>query len=180
MLARLASPVALAAAVAVTLVGCAQLAPEPSATPPEAEPTPAPSLSDEEMLTEARDTFDAFYATVDAQFAAARVSVRDLQEHATEPLAESFASEIEDFLATGETSRGVLEITAIELEERTVDGVSTTICTDGSGIETRDANGYVMPAGGLVAWEMDLVWTDDGRPLIAALEPVQDQGICGA
>lgn len=177
MLARLGSGLALAAVAALALVGCSP--PEPVATTPAAEPTVEPTLSDEEALRQAQATFDSFYQAVDAQFAAGQASPEALQEDATPELADSFASEIAAFLAEGEVSRGVLEITAIELEERTADRISTLMCTDASGIETTDAQGNVKPAGGLVAWSMELV-RDDGRLLIDTLDPVQDQGICGS
>ena len=173
MFQRLGGGAALVLA-AITLSGC---------TPPmleNSEPAPTATLTDHPPLTteQAQSTFEAFYATVDAQFAAGVASADALSEHATSDLAERWAGFIREDLAAGQVSRGVLEVTAIEAEEVVDGGIRVQLCTDGRNIVTTDPQGLRIPPSGLVAWSAEFEDSDSGL-LLSTLQPLQDQSICG-
>ncbi|WP_156905971.1 hypothetical protein [Agrococcus lahaulensis] len=173
MLRRLAGGAALVLA-AITLSGCTQPMPEVSEPAPTTTSTSQPPPTTEQ----AQSTFEAFYAAVDAQFAAGVASADALSEHATSDLAERWAGFIREDLAAGQVSRGVLEVTAIEAEEVVVDGIRVRLCTDGRNIVTTDPQGLRIPPSGLVAWSAEFEDSDSGL-LLANLQPLQDQSICG-
>lgn len=160
MLRRLTSGVALASMAALVLVGCA----------------PA-ERTDEEVLAEARTTFDGFFAAIDAANASGAIDPGDLEPYATPDIAAQWASDVQDTLDEGTISRGVLEIVDIRVLNRTDDTTSTEICTDGRGIETTLADGSVLEPSQFVAWSADFT-ARDGNLLLASLNPIQDQGIC--
>ncbi|WP_206448074.1 hypothetical protein [Agrococcus sp. KRD186] len=162
MLARLTSGIALASIAALVLVGC---------TPPEP--------SDDEVLAEARESFDSFYQTVDEQMAAGSASATDFEEYATRELAAQWAQDVQAVIDDGTTSRGVLEVVDLALVDRSDDRISTHLCTDGRNITTTHPDGSMQEPSGLVAWSATFVPRDDSsRLLLASLDPIQDQAIC--
>ena len=136
-------------------------------------------MTEEVLVLEASEAFTRFYQAIDEQFASGIASVEELSRHATPAVARTWADAIEASRDRGETSRGVLEITAIKVIEWTDPTLATVLCTDGAGIVTTDAQGLVMPASGLVAWSATFVrLIDEERFVVAGLEPVQDQSVC--
>ena len=164
MLRRLAAGVTLV--VALALAGC---------TPPE------PTLTDEQRIAQASDTFEGFYAVVDEQFAAGQASPAAFSQFATPELGSQWANDIQAALNAGTSSRGVLELTNVELRQRSVTGFTAALCTDGSGIEGTDATGTPIPPSGLLAWDAAFTDADDGsRVLLDQLEPSEDSAVCEA
>ena len=172
MLRRVTAGGMLLLLASAALVACGASDPQP--TPSTEAPSESPIVSAEQ----ARDTFEAFYSTVDAQFAAGSASAEALGEHATPDLAERWAGFIQEDLAEGQISRGVLEVTAIDQDHATSDSIRVRLCTDGRNIVTTDSRGLRIPPSGLVAWSAEFEQTNDGL-LLAVLEPLQDQSICG-
>lgn len=162
MLRRLGSGVALASIGALVLAGC---------TPP--EPT------EEDLLSDARETFDGFFQAIDEGNAEGAISSEDLEPYATPDLAAQWAADVQATIDAGTTSRGVLEVVDVRLVNRSSDQMSLELCTDGRGIETTLADGSTLEPSELVAWSAHYVavGTDDG-PLLSALDPIQDQEIC--
>lgn len=159
---------------AIVLSACGSPAPTPTEPSTTATPSHAQPLTAEQAVT----TFEAFYAAVDAQFAAGTVSVDELAAHATRDVAERWAGFIEEDLAAGQVSRGVLEVTAAEQDEVSADSIRVELCTDGQDIVTTDPQGLRIPPSGLVAWSAEFERGEDGL-LLSALQPTQDQSICG-
>ncbi|WP_092917394.1 hypothetical protein [Agrococcus baldri] len=162
MLARLTSGIALASIAALALVGC---------TPP--EPT------DEQILVEARETYDGFYRAIDDQMTAGRATGEDLEPYATSELATEWAGYVQTAIDAGTTSHGVPTIVDIELVEQSNEQVSTELCVDGRGIETTNEDGSTTAPSELVAWSATFTRQADGPSLqIAGLAPIQDQTVC--
>lgn len=161
MLARLTSGIALASMAALVLVGC---------TPDEAT---------DEVLAEARVSFEGFYRTVDEQMVAGTVDEADFEQYATPELAAQWARDIQAILDAGTVSRGVLAIVDIELVDQSDDVVSTSLCTDGRDITTVYSDGSTQEPSRLVAWTATFTRANDGTALLlASLDPSQDQSIC--
>ncbi|MGY3127681.1 hypothetical protein ACVWW9_001180 [Agrococcus sp. UYP33] len=170
MLRRLAAGVALVAALA--LAGCTP--PEPTeSTTPVATPT-----SDAELVMEATQAFADFYSDVDEQFGRGSASGPGLEEHATPAFAAEFAAQIQATLDRGEVSRGVLEVTALEITERSQSGLTAHMCTSAENVRTTQANGDVRQGEGLDAWTVTFERRTDGRLLVAVLDLSEDENIC--
>lgn len=147
---------------ALVLVGC---------TPP--EPT------EEELIAEARETFDGFFEAIDEGNAAGAISAEDLEPYATPDLAAQWAADVQATIDQGTTSRGVLEMVDAQIVSRSDDEMTLKLCTDGRGIETTLADGSTLEPSELVAWSADYVAVgDDDGPLLSALDPIQDQEVC--
>lgn len=164
MLRRLASGAALVAIVTVALAGC----------------TPAASEStDAEVLDEVRETFDGFYQVVDQQFAAGQASPSAFERYATSELGARWANDIQSALDAGTSSRGVLRLVNIELEERTTDRVRVALCTDGSDIEATDQDGVPITPSGLVPWDAAFERSPETSDLLLhEFEPSEDGAVC--
>lgn len=163
MLRRLASGAALISA-ALLLAGC---------TPPANEPT------DAEILEEARETFDGFYRVVDQQFAVGQASPSAFDRYATSELGARWANDIQAALNAGTSSRGVLRLINIQLEERSTGRISVALCTDGSDIEGTDRNGVPIPPSGLVPWDAAFETSPEAQDLLLdELEPSEDGAVC--
>lgn len=173
MLRRLTARATLVLLASAALAGCGASDPQPT-TSSTAAPSEIPIATTDQAL----DTFEAFYSTVDAQFAAGSASAEALGQYATPDLAERWAGFIEEDLEEGQVSRGVLEVTAIQQDDVMPDGIRVQLCTDGRNIVTTDSQGLRIPPSGLVAWSADFEQTSDGL-LLAVLQPLQDQSICG-
>lgn len=166
MLRRLASGAALVAAAAMVLVGC---------TPPE------PTETDEQLLVYASDSFNGFYGVVDDQFSAGQASPGAFEQYATPEMSARWANDIQAALNAGTMSHGVLELTNIELRDRTQNTVRVALCTDGNGVRSTDSEGNTIAPSGLVAWDAEFVSASDGtRLLIDDLQPSEDQSVCNS
>lgn len=137
-----------------------------------------PSVSEEELLLRAESSFDRFFQAIDAQFEAESASSEQLQDFASEEVADSFAASIQESLESGVVSRGVPTVTDIELVEQDASSYRVEICADGSAIETLDADGIRKPPAGLVAWSATLPLQSD-QPELASLDLLlEDLSIC--
>lgn len=161
-LGRLGSGVALTTLAALALAGC---------TPP--EPT------EEELLAEARASFDGFNRAIDEVNSAGSVTAADLSEHATTEVADVWAADIQASLDEGFVSHGVPSVTDVALTASSDSGIAAEICADGRAIETTRPDGSVIRPERPVAWSAEFVWdAAQEHLLISALDVSPDQASC--
>ncbi|WP_413317323.1 hypothetical protein AA0Z99_11055 [Agrococcus sp. 1P02AA] len=162
MLGRLGSGLALASIAMLLLAGCA----------PE-EPTT------EEVRPQVEEAFDGFQELVAEQLSTRQIDASGLEEYATPEVAQTWSSDLQRLLESGYTSSGRPTLTNVVVLGESSGVLTTQLCTDGSAIETIDAEGNTIAPAELVAWDAEFALTEGGdRYLLASLEPIAEDEVC--
>lgn len=165
--------VAATAAMAVAcLVGCTPEGdPAPSDPPSEsAEPT----YSDEELLEQARETYEGYLAAFAEMVAADEVDYTVLTPYATEEVATNDAAQEMDLREGGVTTVGTMTLLSMDFENAGSDEVASFACLDTTTATFVDDDGNdVTPPSrpDQIALALQFTVSSNGSLLLASQDP---------